>query len=376
MKLIYIFNSRMPIELAHGVQVTQTCGALARNNCEVELVVPRRVNPIKEDIFSYYGIKKNFLIKKIPCLDLIFLNGKNIFFWIQTMSFLFFCKIFLFFKRYDVVYTREQAVGLFFKNFILELHLLPKKIKPFHLFVWKRARSFVVLTPFIKEGLVKAGISPERIIIAPDAVDLEKFDINISKKDARDKLGLLQNKKLVGYVGMLRTLGMEKGVNTAIEAMNFLRQKDAVLVLVGGYESDINFYKDMAVKFGVEDRVIFIGRVSHSMIPIYLKAFDVLIAPFPENEHYSFYMSPMKIFEYMASKRPIVSTKLPSLQEILAGKGILVEPGDARKLATGINEIFDNPKMSEELAEKAYKEVSQKYTWGSRAKNILDEIKN
>jgi len=366
----------MPIELAHGLQVTQMCEAFAENNCEVELIVPRRVNPIKEDVFSYYGIKKNFSIKKIPCLDLIFLNGRNMFFWIQTVTFLFFCKIFLLFKRYDVLYTREQAVGLFFKNFVLEIHLLPKKIKPFHLYIWKRACRLVVLTPFIREGLIRMGISPDRIIVAPDAVSLIKFDLNLSKEEARMKTQLPQNKKLIGYVGMLKTLGMEKGIDIAIGALSLLVDKDAMLVLVGGYEADINFYKEMSAKLGVKKRIIFVGRVSHALIPVYLKAFDVLIAPFPENKHYSLYMSPMKIFEYMASKRPIVSTKLPSLQGILEDRGLLVEPGNAEKLAEGINKILDNPKMAEDLTQKAYTEVSEKYTWYNRARNILNEIKN
>jgi glycosyltransferase involved in cell wall biosynthesis len=376
MKFIYIFNSRMPIELAHGVQVAQMCQAFAENKCDVELLAPRRINPIKENLFSYYSIKKVFSVKKLPCLDLIFISGKNLFFWIQTLTFLISAKIYLSFKKYDILYTREQAVGLFFDNFVLEIHSLPKRTRPFHKKIWIKAKLLVVLTEFIKEKIVGVGVPAEKIIVSPDGVDLEKFDINISKEEARVKLGLPKDKKLIGYVGMLRTLGMEKGVNTAIEAMNFFNQKDAALALVGGYESDINFYKEMAAKLGVSDKVIFIGRVIHSLIPVYLKAFDVLVAPFPENEHYNFYMSPMKIFEYMASRRPIVSTNLPSLREILAGKGILVEPGNAEKLAESINKILDNPKAGEDLAEKAYNEVSAKYTWSGRAKNILNEIKN
>jgi len=56
----------MPTELAHGLQVMQMCQAFTENNCEVELLVPRRVNPIKESPFSYYGVKKIFPLKRLP----------------------------------------------------------------------------------------------------------------------------------------------------------------------------------------------------------------------------------------------------------------------------------------------------------------------
>jgi glycosyltransferase involved in cell wall biosynthesis len=366
----------MPIELAHGVQVVQMCQAFAENNCEVELLIPRRINPIKESSFSYYSVKRIFSIKKIPCLDLIFLSGKNIFFWIQTFTFLLFTKIYLSFKKYDILYTREQAVGLFFKDFVLEVHSLPGKIKPFHKKVWRRAKLLVVLTRFIKEKMIAAGVPSDKILVSPDGVDLEKFDIDLSKENAREKLNLPQNKKLIGYVGMLRTLGMEKGIDTALNAFSSLNFSDAVLVLVGGHQGDIDFYKDAADKLGVADKIIFIGKVPHAEVPVYLKAFDLLLAPFPSNEHYSYYMSPLKIFEYMASKRPIIATDLPSLKEILTDSALLVGPGNADNLKTGISEIFDNKELAESLAEKAFKEVSEKYAWRKRAQNILNEINN
>src|SRR6185369_5103975 len=96
-----------------------------------------------------------------------------------------------------------------------------------------------------------------------------------------------------------------------------IEDRNIILVLVGGYEADILLYRTMAKTLKIESRVIFIGRVEHGAVPLYLKAFDVLLAPFPQNEHYSYYMSPMKIFEYMASSRPIISTELPTIIESL-----------------------------------------------------------
>ncbi|MCH7883412.1 hypothetical protein IIA95_03290, partial [Patescibacteria group bacterium] len=70
MKLIYIANARIPTEKAHGIQIMKTCEAFADNGAEIELVVPWRFNPIKNDPFEYYDVKRVFKIVKIPSLDL------------------------------------------------------------------------------------------------------------------------------------------------------------------------------------------------------------------------------------------------------------------------------------------------------------------
>lgn len=374
MKLVYISNSRMPSEYAHGLQVMQMCEAFVQNGCDVELIVPKRVNKIKKDPFSYYGIKKSFSIKKLLNLDFIFLNNAGIFFWIQTLTFLLSVKIYLLFKKYNVLYTREQLVGFFFKNFVLEIHSLPKNIKSFHLYIWKKADRLVVLTPFIKKRLIDLGISEDKILVAPDGVDLQRFDLNLPKNEARVRLNLPKDKKLIGYVGAFRTLGMEKGLDVAILAMKAL-PIDAILVLVGGHLQDIEYYKNLSHKIGVEKKIILIGRVDYKLVPIYLQAFDVLIAPFPETEHYNYYMSPMKIFEYMAAKRPIISTKLPSLVAIIGGgEAFLVAPGSSKDLAEGMAKILQDEPFGQKLIERANEKIKD-LTWAKRVQKIIEFIK-
>jgi glycosyltransferase involved in cell wall biosynthesis len=277
------------------------------------------------------------------------------------------------FKKYDILYTREQFTGLFFKNFVLEIHSLPKKIKSIHKKIWGKARALIVLTSFIKNKLVEAGVPENKILIAPDGVDLEKFDIDISKEEARKKFSLPSDKILIGYVGMLKTMEMSKGIDLAIEALKNL-PGNIILVLVGGNKMDIDEYQNFASSLDLRDRVIFTGRVRHELILYYLKAFDILIAPFPDIEHYRFYMSPLKLFEYMASGVPIVTSDLPSIREILnENNAVLVEPNNPEILSEGIKKVLENYDFSAKISKQAFQDV-QNYTWKKRAERILEFV--
>lgn len=377
MKLVYVSNSKLPTNSAHGLQVMQMCSAFADVGLEVQLIVPARAGTVPQDPFDYYGIKKNFKITKLPCVDFLHLSGNKFIFLLQLSSFLAASRLYLFFRRYDFIYSRESVVSLLFRRAILEIHSLPKNYGKFYISALKSARALIVLTSFIKERMVKSGINAQNILVASDAVNLEKFNIDISKSDARKKLNLPLDKKLVGYVGMLRTLGMEKGIDVAIDAFSAIKDRaDVSLVLVGGFPEDIAYYRDAAKTSGISDRVIFTGMVRHDSVPEYLKAFDILIAPFPETEHYNFYMSPLKIFEYMASNRPIISTHLPSLKEVLNPlNSVLVSPGSARELGMAILDILDDENFSKKIAGQALRDVHG-YTWIKRAERISDFFKN
>ena len=71
MKILHITPARLPTEKAHGIQIMEMCQAFANLNVELELIVPRRFNKIKEDPFSYYDISPNFKITYLPCIDLM-----------------------------------------------------------------------------------------------------------------------------------------------------------------------------------------------------------------------------------------------------------------------------------------------------------------
>lgn len=369
-KLIYLANIRIPTEKAHGFQIMKMCEAFAENGQEVEMWVPRRLNFLKEDPFVFYNVNRNFKLVKIPCLD--FNTGGHWGRWgflIQTISFLIGAKLNSFFYPGALFYSREPWAGIFFKDYVLELHDLPKPIKKLNLFLWNQARKIVVLTRYLKEELVAEGINEDKISIEPDGVDLKDFDFLIDKIKLRAELKLPVDKKIVLYAGSFYLYDW-KGVDILLEAEKYFA-KDVALVLVGGSEQELS---DLS-KAGLSANVILRGRVSHSLIPRYLKCADILVLPnktgSPNSEKYT---SPLKLFEYMASGVPIVASDLPSLRAVLNEENaFLVKPNDSACLGSGINELLTKRELAESLKRQASIDIL-KYSWDKRAASILENL--
>ncbi len=364
---------------AHNIQIMKMCEAFANNGLEVELVVPKRkntnnnVNPKITDPYYYNNVENNFRITQLPFLDFSYGNPSSFFYWLRFLSFLVTSRIYLALTNYDILYTREHYFAPFFRNVFVEKHALPTDLDDVHKFLYTKAKGIIVITNFLKSRLMDHGIDPEKILVSHDGVNLNDFKDIMSQTESRQKLKIDLDKFYFGYLGTLKTMGMEKGVKTGIDSLAFL-PKNFVFYVIGGDPIDVGFYKNYAESVGKADRVIFTGRIPVRDRELYVGACDIMVAPFPVHEHYSYYMSPLKIFEYMASKRPIIVTDLPSLREVLKDKetGLFVPPENPKALADAIIELSMNKNLYDNLVVNAYKEVSENYTWIKRSKTIYN----
>lgn len=371
MKMVYIANVRLPTEKAHGLQIMEMCQVFSQNGFEVELVVPWRLNYIKDDPFNYYDIAPVFKIKRLPCLDLVYLKLFSVVgFWIESITFLLAARIYLCFRQYDILYTREIAVTVFFNKAIVEIHSLPSRLAGF---IYRRAQKIIVLTSFLKARLVQeANLSENRILVAADGVDIKKFNIKENKEDCRKKFSLPLDKNIVLYTGHLYKW---KGARILLQATrNF---QDVLFVFVGGTKEDLKSFRAdiQSASWRTISNVQVIGHRPHAEIPYWLKAADVLVLPNSATEKISsHYTSPMKLFEYLASGVPIVASDLPSIREILNEQNaVLVRPDDPDDLARGIEAVLKNKELAGKIAKNSQAE-SINYSWNSRVKKIKNFI--
>jgi glycosyltransferase involved in cell wall biosynthesis len=119
----------------------------------------------------------------------------------------------------------------------------------------------------------------------------------------------------------------------------------------------------------------FKGFVTHTLVPEYLLASDVLLMPYSRKCENVEWMSPLKLFEYMTSGCPIVATDLPALRKHLDNgrNALLVQPDDPGALGGGIKTIMNDRIYGSRLAEAARQDVSN-YTWYNRAREILSQF--
>jgi glycosyltransferase involved in cell wall biosynthesis len=372
MKFAYVTNTGLTEGWAHSAQIMNMCKAFSDIGVEITLIVPNR-SYLKEDPFEYYKIPKTFFIKKLPCVDLSVSSPSPFFYWLRFVSFYISARFYIWFNRFDILYSRDLYSVLFFPNIILEQHSFKKNISLVYKLVFSSPKKIIVITSFIKKKFINTGIPEDRILISPSGVDLSKFNNSSGNFEIK---GITEKDFVYGYIGTLKTMNMEKGVADGLRALTLL-SPDYKFLVVGGEKTDIEYYKNMSDELGVSDKVIFVGQVPYSDISKYATRCDIFVAPFPENKHYNFYMSPLKIFEYMASKKPIIATDLPSLREILTNEenALLIPPGDQRALANAIIKLKENPEYGREMANKAYLDVSEKYTWKIRAEKIISFIK-
>ena len=370
MKIAYIANVRMPTEKAHGYQIAKMCEMFALH-CETELFAPTRRDEVKSSLFDYYGLKNNFEVNKIYIPDFISVTPlflRKLGFFLQSVFFLFrlaFLKI----EKDTIVYSRNpEIIWLFSKRgykTIFESHRWPDTKIGLHKFFIKKSFKIIAVTSFLKKLYVKSGFFESDVLVSPDGVDLTVFDIDTKKEEARKILNLPLNSILLGYTGRTQTMGMEKGFFEILRALQKILKegRDVFFVSVGEKIPEKN------------NHFVAVDRVDRKTLALYQKAFDVLLMPFPKTTHYSYYMSPMKMFEYMAGKRPIVASDLPSVREVLnENNAVLVESGNPKSLADGIKKVLENSEFAQSIANQAYEDVKE-YTWEKRAERILTYLK-
>jgi glycosyltransferase involved in cell wall biosynthesis len=154
------------------------------------------------------------------------------------------------------------------------------------------------------------------------------------------------------------------------------RHPEMTFLLAGGEPADVARYQSQAESRRLEN-VILTGFIANSDLPLYQAACDVLLMPYQAQVAASSggdiaaFLSPMKLFEYLASGRAILSSDLPVLREVLnPANAVLLDPEDINSWSAALRTLQDDPLHRESLGQQARRDASA-YTWEARARAIL-----
>ena len=372
LRVLYVGSPELFSKGASAVHIMKMCQAMGRLGVSTELAIPS--NRKHGEILVYYGVESNFRITSFPYIK----NSS-----LRNIVHGFLGSLYAGFKRgkFDIAVTRNIvfayfAASLFGIPTVYDAHHPLVKGARFLFNSFKDSKNllrFTVNSRGLGEIYLKEGLPPEKLVIAHNGVDLEPYKLLPSKEKARAELDLPADKKIVCYAGNIYE---GRGIDYLIDVS--LRMKDVLFLIVGGLEQDVARYTEIA-RLKQAGNFILKGFVYHRIVPLYLTASDLLVMPYTSGMTIrggtvaSDFTSPIKLFEYMASRRPIVATAIPSVCEILEDgvNAVLVRPDSSDTLHEGIKKILENPGLANGLAVRASEDV-RAFTWEGRAKKLLN----
>ena len=265
----------------------------------------------------------------------------------------------------DIVVTHSRndtwiaALGILFgraKSKLIRTRHVSIPVKPGLRNRWlygRRASRVVTTGEAIRSHLIEVlKLDPSHVVSIPTGTDLSRYRPG-DKAQARAKLGLPADKKIIGMVATLRSW---KGHRFLIDAMLDPKLDGTVAVLVGDGPQEPNLLKQVEER-GLKERIIFAGRSED--VQDWLRAFDVFVLPSTGNEGI-----PQALMQALATGLPVVTTPVGAIPELVTHNesGWIVKPEDPASLAVGISALLSQPELAKKLGEAGRAIVERRHT--------------
>jgi glycosyltransferase involved in cell wall biosynthesis len=369
MKIACISTSQVPSDTANSIQTMKVCQAFAQLGHAVTLLVPgAQPEGLQLAVLqSRYGIHTPFEIEWLPT------RSRRTFPWRAALH-----------ARYvgaELLYAwpvQSAALGLLAGlPTMLEMHDFPTgAFGPlwFRFFVLQKGRKRLLpITHALRKALERRypPLPEGLVVIAPDGVDIERYVSLPAPESARRQLGL----PLAPTALCTGHLYAGRGVDLFLALAG--RFPQVSFVWVGGRPDEVKTWKTRAAAQSLAN-VAFTGFIPNERIPLYQSAADVLLMPYQRSVATSSggdtaeICSPMKMFEYMAAGRAILTSDLPVLREVLDDSTAVFCPmDDAGTWESALRGLLEDEKRRQALAQQARRAV-ERYSWVERAKRVLE----
>ena len=370
MKIACISTSRVPSDTANSIQVMKACHGLARLGHSVHLLLPGEEHADWDALAEHYGLSTPFEISWLPANPRL---KRNDFAWnslrrAQKLG-----------AKLVYTWTGQTAVFALLAKMpvIYEVHDLPTgRFGP----LWFRAflrlngkKRLLPITQALLERLENSyGAAARRdSVIAPNGVDLEPYEDLPDPSAARQALHLPPRATVLcaGHLYAGRGVDLFLGLAERFPAASF--------VWVGGRPEDVETQRARSSAADLAN-VTFTGFVNQRRLPCYQAAADVLLMPYARSiagssgGNSAEICSPMKMFDYLAAGRAILSSDLPVIHEILNPKNArFAPPEDLDGWTEALRLLLEDAPLRQRLAGQARSDAAA-YGWTARARKAMD----
>ena len=354
--IYYIAEIFLPSKSAYSIHVMKMCNAFAKKKINTNLYIYNKKNNL--NFFEQYNCSNKFKIRGLNIKKNNFFG--RVFFALKILKLILP-------DNNSIIISRSVMTAIllnfFDRHVILELHHELTGLTKHLFFLSKNFSSFRNLKIiFITNNLSNYfNLRENKTIVLADGVDLDNFKL---KKKYKIK------KKTCGYFG---SFAKGKGIENIINISKF--NKNIFYDLYGDFQNS-NFSKNYFKNF---KNIKYKGYLKYKNIPQILSKYDILLLPYSNKVYVraksietSKYMSPLKLFDYLASGSAIVASNLNVYNHILKHNqnSILLEPNKIDNWVKTINNLYYNNTKLKKIS-RLNTNISNKYTWQIRAKKII-----
>ncbi len=228
----------------------------------------------------------------------------------------------------------------------------------------KRADAVTTICEGLRNEIAGRGITPEKITVIPNAVDIEKFSVGGDPDPALKQRLNLQNALVLGFIGSFYAYEGLALLLRAFPAILAELPTVRILLVGGGYqEAEL---KRLVSELGIAKQVIFTGRVPHDTVQQYYNLIDVLVYP-RLSMRLTELVTPLKPLEAMAQGRLVVASDVGGHRELIRSgeTGILFKAGDASALAAAVLDLMRHPECWDALKSAARSFVESERNWSA-----------
>jgi glycosyltransferase involved in cell wall biosynthesis len=379
MHIYYVHPQPVPGERPEAMQILQTVDALAALGCEVTLVTPAtpsldaaailgrplharvRLSPLAVSRAWWRTKRSSQPFYRAACTHMRMVRDCDA---ILVRNLKLAQKLLRLPQRPRLVFETHEVFARTFaethSRYNLRARLKLAKLRALEGEVYRRADALAALTEWLIADLREDyGVTTQALVV-PDGVDIQLAEAATLLQRPDGPTRLL-------YLGSLHPW---KGVSTLIAAL--ARIPDAHLRIAGGLPDRIAELRARAEFHGVFSRVEFLGHVTPADRFKVIAQGDICLLPLSETSIGSRYTSPLKLFEYMALGKPIVSADVPAIRSVLTSgdSALLVPPGDVDALASAVRQLMEQPALAARLGRQA-RLLAQRYSWQARATTLL-----
>lgn len=228
----------------------------------------------------------------------------------------------------------------------------------------RHADALTAVSTPLKDALIGAsGVSPDKITVVPNGVDVERFTPEAMPDG--EIAGRFPGKTVIGFVGSFQAFHSPETLGRMALMLNE-RKRDVGFAFVGG-GSGMEVVRRMTQP--IAERTLFLDRVPHARVPGIVRALDVGVLP-----ETAYYCCPLKILEWMAAGIAVVAPGYDAIRELIEDgrSGALFTPGNVPELVETVDGLLAEPERRKSLGASAAARVRRSMTWRHNAERVIE----